>query len=556
MIRLSALSGGSPRWLPPVLFSVLAVVILWPLASLVVTALTADPAVWGERSTWRATRNSLTGAGLATLVALMLGGGAALVFALSDLRGRRALGFLFMVPMMIPPQVTALAWVQMAGPSSPLLKAVGLAPPLGSPQPFYSLPGIAFLLGVQAAPIVYLTLRTGLAAVPQGLVEAARLAGARPARVLTTVILPIARPTLVAAAAIAFTASIGNFGIPAILGIPGGITMLPTLIYQTFASTGPAALGAVAHLSILIALIAALGIVAQRLARGPGARLVGDGGGLPALFRLGRWHAPVAALVWLVLGTVLVLPFLSLLAASLVPAFGVPLTPQTATLDAYAELGRQSLIREAARNSVLLATGAAVLLAGFALPLAWWLDRQPARRALPVMALVDMPYALPGIVIGVALILTHAAPRWGVTLYGTIWIILLAYLCAYMAVALKPVGAAVTRIHPGMEEAARLAGARWGQRMRHIVLPLTLPAMGAAGLLVFLIAVHELTVSALLWSSGSRTLGVALYNLEDSGLSNVASALAVVIVVASFGLLAVLELMGGRLPKGVLPWRV
>ena len=183
-------------------------------------------------STWRATWHSLVTSIFGTAISLVLGTAFALAVALTDIRAKAALVFAFLLPLMIPPQVTALSWAQLAGPSSPLLITLGLAPPLGAPNPFYSAQGIILLLGIQHAPLVFLAVRAGLRGLPREMIEAARACGAGRLFVLRTVILPMMTPALVAGAALAFVSAIGNFGIPALLGLRVNYLTLPTLIYR------------------------------------------------------------------------------------------------------------------------------------------------------------------------------------------------------------------------------------------------------------------------------------------------------------------------------------
>lgn len=511
-----------------------------------------------EAATFAALRNTLVAAAGGMVISLVVGALFAFVVALTDIRGKLALSFAFMLPMMIPPQVTALAWVEMSGPSSPLLKTLGLAPPLGSPQPLYSLAGIALLLGVQHAPLVFLAIKAGLATHPRDGVEAARLSGASPWRVFRDIVLPLACPALIAGGAIAFISGIGNFGIPAILGIPASIETLPTLIFAKFASFGSSTFGEIAVLSTIIASISAGGLLLQQRAlKGRDYRLIGLTGARAA-FTLGRLRIAVETLLWGTLALVLVAPLLALVASSLVPAYGVPLTLHTVSLQAYGEvLFRQTVTLTALKNSVFLASAAAVGLLVIALPAGYLLAARRGRVANLLAILIEIPYALPGIVLAVAFILAFAAPLpvIGVSIYGTIWIILAAYLSSFFAVSLKPVMSAFLQMDPSLEEAARLAGAGFLRRMRDVLLPLVAPAAGASVILVFLIAANELTVSALLWSAGTQTLGVAIFNLDDSGSSNLASALSVLVVAVVIGLMATLEVLATYLPEGVLPWR-
>src|SRR5690606_6912501 len=214
--------------LTPVLLCLVLALALLPPARLLVMAMTDLPggdggAMWSmlrSASTWRATGNSLVTAGLATILSVLLGTTLALLVVLTDIRAKGLWVFMIMLPMMIPPQVTALSWLQLSGPGSALLQLVGAAPPLGSPQHLRSWWGIALLMGIQHAPLVYLSLRTSLLALPEELIEAARLAGASQRAVVRDMILPLCRNGLLAGAAIAFVSALGNFGIPAMLGIP------------------------------------------------------------------------------------------------------------------------------------------------------------------------------------------------------------------------------------------------------------------------------------------------------------------------------------------------
>ena len=559
----TARGSSQPVWLLPLVITVVCLLSGLPLARLLYAGLRFSieggaTEIFTEPATWTAIRNTLVTATGGMAISVVLGATFAFVVTLTDLRVRGFFSFAFVLPMMIPPQVTALAWVQMSGPASPLLKTLGIAPPLGSPQPLYSLGGIALLLGVQHAPLVFLALKAGLAALPRDGVEAARLSGASPLRVFRDIVLPLAMPGLIAGAAIAFVSGVGNFGIPAILGIPGSIFVLPTLIYSRLSSFGAGTFAEMAQLSVVIAVIAALGLaVQQRALRGRDYRIIGLSGN-NAAFALGAFR-PVAEIGFtIVLFFVLVAPLAALVASSLVPAYGVPLTPQTMSLDAYREiLFRQSVTLAAFSNSIFLAATTAGGLLLFTVLTAYLLARRPGKLANLITGLLEIPYALPGIVLAVAFILLFAAPLpfLNVSIYGTIWIILIAYFSSFLAVSLKPVASAFLQLDPSLEEAARLSGAGFGRLMRDILVPLIAPAAGASVVLVFLIACSELTVSALLWSAGTQTLGVAIFNLDDSGSSDLASALSVLVVVMVIFLMLMLEGLAKYLPRGVLPWR-
>ncbi|ATF93198.1 ABC transporter permease [Cedecea neteri] len=558
--------GSLMKGLLRLLIVVIALLSLLPSLQLLISALvdwrlgssSSLGRVLSNPNTWVALWNSLYTSGLGALLSLLLGSLFAFCLGLMNIRGRQAWAFLFMLPMMIPPQVTALSWLQLFGPGSVLLNSLGLAPGFGSSNPLYSAEGIAFLLGIQHAPLVFLTLRTQLQSLPQEQIEAARLNGASLGRVFIDIILPLCRPALWAGAALAFVSALGNFGIPAMLGIPISYFVLPVYIYQTLSSFGPSMLNEVASLSVLmgvlaVAIVTLQGIMQRRYAL----PLIGMAG-RAASFAAGKGRLAVEILLAIVLFGMLVAPLLALISTSLVPTLGVPLNGDTLTFAAWrAIFDEQSATWRALTNSMLLSVGAAALLMTLSLPLAWLLVRRPSRPLRWLHSLIDIPYTLPGVVLAIACILLFARPLplLNVSLSGTLTIIFFAYLARFLTVCLKPVHTSMLQLDPAMEEAASLAGADASQRLRHIVLPLLAPAAFAGALLVFLTAVNELTVSALLWSAGKETLGVVIFNLDESGDKVMASAISVLVV----GLVAVVMLLlgalGRYLPKGVIPWQ-
>lgn len=507
---------------------------------------------------WRATRNTLVVAFGSGGLALLIGVVFALILSVTTLRARTALAFIMVMSLMIAPQISALAFKTLVGPASPLLKLVGLAPAPGTPNPMLGEFGIILVMGLHHAPLVAITLASGLASIPRPLIEAARLDGASPWQVVNRIMLPLLRPFLLSAALLAFVAGTGNFGIPALLGLPVGYVTLPTLLFRKLASFGPATIGDAAAISVLIALIAGTGVIAASLLLARSASRLETDHRIEPFWELGRWRPAVEAGVWGFIALTVLLPLASLLATSLVPAYGVRLSPSSLTLAQYVEvLFRQDLTVRAFRNSMLLAGGAALSLAVITLVSAYVLDRAKPKVKAFAFALVELPYAVPGIVLAIACILLFIKPLplIGVSIYATPWIILFAYHARFFAIALKPVMAAMAMLDDAVQEAAVCDGARLGQRLRHIVLPLVFPAVFAGMLMVFLLAFNELTVSALLWSAGTETLGVALLSLEDSGLGAEAAAVAVTATLLVLVLMLAMQMMARRLPPNALPWQ-
>jgi iron(III) transport system permease protein len=538
----------------------------WPFARLLVAAFAPagefDPAATLAAATSRialiAAWNTIETGVFSSIGALVLGTGFALTLAVTDIRGKRALAFLFVMSLLVAPQVAALAYKTLAGPASPLLNAIGLAPPPGTPNPLLGRFGVILILSFHHAPLAAITLAAGLRAIPASLVEAAQIDGARPAAILRMIVLPLLRPHLVMAALLVFVAGVGNFGIPALLGLPGNYITLPTLIYRQLTSFGPTGLAEASALSMSVALIAGAGVLAITTLGRTDTRRETDIAMTP-FWKLGTRRPVVEIVLWFLIAFWCVLPFASLLATALVPAFGVKLTLSTVTFDKFAEvLLRQSVTVRAFRNSFLFAGSAALILSMLCIALAYALERKAGGWRRTLEAILEIPYALPGVVLAIACILLFLRPLpvIGVSIYATPFIIIFAYLARFLPLALKPLLAAMATLTRDQEEASALDGANSWQRLRHVVVPNLLPAAAAGALLVFLLAFNELTISALLWTAGTETLGVALFSLEDAGLGGEAAAIGVTATLVVSAIMLVLDRLRTKVPAGVLPWVV
>jgi iron(III) transport system permease protein len=367
----------------------------------------------------------------------------------------------------------------------------------------------------------------------------------------------MAMPSILAGAALAFVTSIGNFGIPALLGIPGRYPMLTTLIYQRLQGFGPRVLGEVAALALILAALAAIGLLVRALMLRRERFATDDGGAPLAPFRLGGLGLVVAPLLWLLVFAVAVLPLAALVATSLVPALGVPLRPDTVTLENYRfALFEQDATIRAFRNSFLLALATALASAAISVPLAYLVTLRQSATARIIDFLADAPYAVPGTVLAIAVILVYLPPLpfLQLSLYGTLGIILAAYLARFLALALRPTIAGMERVDRNLDEAAQVAGAGVLRRLRSVILPVVAPSVAAGALLIFMTAFNELTVSALLWSTGNETLGVVVFSLQYEGNSPAAAAVATIAVVVTLALAAFASALGRNLPEGVVPW--
>lgn len=514
-----------------------------------------------SRSVQRALWNSLESSFLSAVLATVLGTALALAIGLTNLRAKAALVFLVLVPMMIPPHVTAIAWSQALGPASPVLQWLGLAPPPGAAHPVYSLQGLVALLALQHMPIVFLVVRAGLRAFPRELSDAARVSGARAPRLLWRITLPLLAPSLLAGFVLAFVSALGNFGINALIGIPARYTTLPVLIWRRLAGFGPDIIGSVALVAIVLALVTLVLVALQgALQRRLRNALVGLPQ-QPLAVDLGRARLPVEIGVWSFLALTLLLPAASLVATSLVRTYGLPLAADSFTLENYAEiLFRQSVTLRAFANSTFAAAVAAILIAVISVILGYFLTvgRGASRRLAGLAAAqADVAYAVPGLVMSIAFILMFLRPLpvVGIGLYGTLAIILIAYVAVFLSIGLKSVVAAYMQIDASLDDAARVSGAGFARRILRIYAPLVAPAAASGAILVFLTSYNEVTVSALLWSAGNETIGTTIFNYEDGGYTTLAAAMASVTVVATVVVMLAVNALARHVPAGTIPWK-
>ncbi len=554
-------ASGGEHLLVSLLLLYVVLTTLWPLARLFASAFQPGEdgtplglmvATLTSRATLRALSGTLQTSLLSVAVSTLLGVSLAFAVSLLKLRSRAALTFLILMPLIVPSQTMALAWIELFGAQSPILKPLGLAPAPGSTNPLYSIGGIALVMGIEHMPLVFIAVRAALRALPADLVEAARILGISPGRIGRGIVLPIVMPSMLAGSLIAFTAAIGNFGVPALLGIPGRVSVLTTLIYQRLNGFGPAAAGQVAILALVLAAMAAIAILLRNVVTTRIA--VPLPAGVPFVPR--RAAPFVEILLWVLVLVLSLVPLAALSMTALLPAIGVAFGPDTVSLDQFRAVLDNQTVRRAFANSLLLAAITAVISMLVAVPLAFL----SMRRANPVLRFLDIvieaPWVVPGTVVALGMILAFLKPLpiIGISIYGSMAILVIAYLARFLPLVLRPVAAAAQSADPSLDEAARVTGAGLPRRILSIFLPGILPAAAAGAILVVMTALNELTLSALLWSSGNETIGVMIFALQYEGNSTAAAAVAVLSTLLVLALAAIATLASRRLPRGTLPW--
>lgn len=556
-------TSGGERLLVSLLLAYVAFTTFWPLAELFATAFQPgdDGAFLGlftetlaSRATARALGGSLYTSGLSVVISAVLGVALAFAVSLLKLRTQGALTFLILMPLIVPSQTMALAWIELFGANSPILNLFGIAPAPGTTNPLYSADGIALVMGVEHMPLVFMATRVALRALPADLVEAGRILGIPSRRIGTGIILPVVMPSVLAGSLVAFSAAIGNFGVPALLGIPGRVSVLTTLIYQRLNGFGQSAAGQVAVLALLLTLIAVLSLVL----RGFIMRKIAVPMPTGKPFEPTRHSLPVEIMLWTVVLVIAVAPLVALTMTALLPAIGVSFGLKTISLTQFTTIFSNTAILRAFANSIGLSLFTAIVGVFVAVPFAYLSTRRPGPIFKAMDILVEAPWIIPGTVVALGMILAflQPLPLVGISLYGTLAILAVAYLARFLPLVLRPLTAAASTTDPSLDEAGRIAGAGLFHRLTRIFLPGLLPAAIGGAIVIMMTALNELTLSALLWSSGHETIGVMIFALQYEGNSTAAAAVAVLSTTVVFCLAGLGTALGRHLPAGSLPWRV
>jgi iron(III) transport system permease protein len=486
------------------------------------------------------------GAGTAVVSAL-LGVPLAWLVARTDMPGKRVVGAGAALAYMLPPYLTALAYIALAAPRSGYLNRFVVAASGLSHGPFnaFSMAGVIVVVSLHTFPFVYFLTTAALRSVGGSYEESARILGASHLRAVCTVTLPLVAPAVTAGMVLAATVSTALFGPQAFLGVPARLEFLPTRIYGQL-QTYPPRFADASALAMVLVVLAVLGLAVQRstLRRGSFATIGGKATAAPIL-RLRRWRLAALVLCAAVLGAAVALPVGLLAALSLSRDWIATLGPSGWTLANYAyALFAEPASQRGLANSVRLALGTATIGTALGFLIAYADRRTEVRGRAALDYFTAIPLGLPGIVIALGML--EGWIRVPLPVYGTIWILLLAYLVHFLPRAVRSASAALAQVDPSLEEAGRITGAGWGRVMRTVSLPLVRPGLLAAWIFVFVPAFGDLSTAILLYSQGNETLAVAIYHLESLGRLEVVAALAIVGLAVTALVVAIATRLSGR----------
>jgi iron(III) transport system permease protein len=462
----------------------------------------------------------------ATSISCVLGFSLAWVVSRTDMPGRRWFEVFNLVPFFLSPYVGAISWVYLAAPHSGILSKL-LADVFGLPPdliPIYGIGGATWVLSLFYTPYVYLFVVAPMRQMDPALEDAARVHGAGFWTTLRLITVPLLFPALLSAALIVLVTSAGLFDVPLALASPRGIRTMPTEIFQLVQY--PSDLGRAAAFGVVVMAVTILFTVLQRryIDRRRFETVTGKGYRPRTVALRAGGRAAALALEIVYIGCGVVLPVIALLMVSFSSIWTGKLSYATLTLRNFEYvIFNYALTRQAILNSLFLAVVGATLGVAISVLQAYYVNRGARKRRALVDAILSLPLGIPGIILGLGfLILAIRTP-----LYSTLAIILIAYIARFFPFATRTVSAMLLAINPELEQSARASGATWLQTMRYVLMPLLMPAIVAAWLMLFVIFIRELGATILLYAQGTETISVVLVVLSERSFGYVA-ALAVI----------------------------
>ncbi|MBV9121715.1 MAG: iron ABC transporter permease [Chloroflexi bacterium] len=495
--------------------------------------------VFLDPSTYQLILNSLVFAAGSLLLGFVLAFTFAWLVERTALPGRTLIFALILVPLAIPGLLSAIGWILLLGPGAGIinvaLRAIAGAP-AGTQGPIniFSLAGMIFVDGIRVVPPMFLFIAPALSLMDPSLEEQSRVSGRSWAGTLRRITAPVVAPALAAALIFFAIGSLEAFDVPGVLGLTAGVRVFSTRIYNAAQPTGGGIpdYGQASTLGILIAIIClALLFGHQRLTRHAERFATITGRGYrPKPIDLRGWRYPALGLVVLYLIVSVALPFLVLLWGSLIPFFQPPSSDafQQVSLKAYQDFRNYPGVAQATLNTLVVGLIAATATVALVTVTGWIVRRTriPGRKLLDL--LVFLPIAIPGIVVGLALVLVYISfPN---PIYGTIWIIILGLMTKGLAVSSRLVDSGYLQVHRELEEASRVAGAPWSMTILRVLVPLLTPALINTWILLFLFGVRELSLPLIVGTPDSQVIATLIWSLWNSGRTAEVSAMAVLLI--------------------------
>ena len=547
------MDGNRARMLMPwawsgLLIAILAFLVLYPTAMLLIGALTTtNPVVEGYKladlsignflavaanpNVANALMNSLIACGGGTIIAVFIGLSFAWVVVRTNTPCKGLIASAGMLPLFVPPLVAGVAWSILGSPKTGLLNLI-LAK-VGIPFRFdlYTMSGMIFVFGIYYAPYVYMFTAAALRNMDPSLEEAAEISGASATRTMATVTFPLIMPAILSGMLLSFIVMLGIYGIPAVLGAPSNISVLTTYIFALTAWSPPKYNTAAAVAVILMIVTGFLVYAQQKIVSGRSYTTVAGKAFRPRPLNLGPWRFLTLGLAIVYLFIVVVLPTIALIIAAFRKFLFIRDIPSIFDMKQYGwqhftKMFDNPLTVTSIINSMKVGvlTAAVGGILAFAIGYTITRTKAPARGTIDIISTI--PVAIPGLVIGVAYLWAWIGLPGGI--YGTLWILALAFVARFIPDTVKALSTSLMQIHRELEEAAWICGKSTLGTIATVVLPLARPGVVAAMTLLFILSIRELGSSLFLYSSGTMVMAVQLLGYYEGGNIGITAAFSLV----------------------------
>ncbi len=456
---------------------------------------------------------------------------------------------LAIIPLVIPGILFTVSWIMLASPKIGIINLAlqGLFATDAVFVNIYTMAGMIFVDGLHYSPMAFLLMTAAFRAMDPSLEESAMMSGATVPQVARRITLKLAWPAAFGALLILFVRSIESFEVPALLGLPVGIHVYTSSIYQAIHEY-PSQIGLAAAYAVTLLLVTSLGIYAQARLSSQGAKYatVTGKGFRPRTIDLGNWRYFTAALFIVYFVVIVLLPFLVLVWSSLQKFYSAPSWAALShvSLDSYRTVLDTPQFAQTVWNSLVLAIGTATVVMLVSAVISWIVVRTRLRGRWMLDNLASLPLVFPGLVLGLAIMVCYLTLDIGV--YGTLWIMFIAYVTRFLPYGMRYSSGSMLQIHKELEESAAMSGATWGLTFRRVVLPLLKPGLLAGFIYVMIVSIRELSSSILLYSPGTEVVSIMIWELWQNGQYVELSALGVMLIVALFVLVLLAQLIGKR----------
>ena len=481
---------------------------------------------------WTALINTIVISGLTTLFGVILAFPLAFLVGRTDMYGKKFFRTLFVTTYMVPPYVGAMAWLRLLNPNAGVLNKFLMQVFNLSKAPFniYTVGGIVWVLTCFYYPYAFITISRAMEKMDPSLEEASKISGASPIKTLMTITIPMMTPSIIAAGLLVFVASASAFGIPSIIGAPGQIYTVTTRIIDFVHIGSEEGLNDAMVLAVFLMAIANIVLYVTTFVIGKRQYITMSGKSTrPNIVELGKWRMPITVIISIFSFFVVILPFVTVALTSFTVNMGKPIGLSNMSMSAWNKVFSRASILSSTKNSIIAGLAAAFFGIVISCIMAYLLQRTNVKGKRIPDFLITLGSGTPSVTIALALIISMSG-KFKINIYNTLTIMIIAYMIKYMLMGMRTVVSAMSQVHPSLEEAAQISGANWLRMLKDVTVPLIGASIVAGFFLIFMPSFYELTMSTLLYSSNTKTIGYELYIYQTYHSQQVASALATAIL--------------------------